>query len=270
MPCLYSPHLHCPIYPPLHSDLLNDDYTDKISLKCKKNAGIVGVTVETERASGGSLSSKIGTKFSYKGLNFDKAQLKADGGHVLETSLKVHPDVKLAFKGNKGADVCVDYSNGNIFATGILDVKDMSKFSGSGCIGLENDVKVGGEATYGLSGKTGFTSFNAGACYSSGPLFASMTTGNKFSTVNIGLVYKVSPEITLASQTTHSSAKVCDVLAVGGSFKAPIATFKAKVGADGVFNAVAVKEIAPKVTLTGSASMTSSGENFKYGLGISM
>jgi voltage-dependent anion channel protein 2 len=249
---------------------LNDDYSSKISLKCKKNAGPVAVTIETERGSGGALSSKVGTKFSYAGLSFDKAQMKADGGHVLETSLTVAPGVKLAFKGNKGADVCVDYKNGNIFATGVLDVKDMSKFSTSACVGLPSGMKVGGDLTYGLSGKTGVTGFNVGGSYSNGPIFASLTT-SKFSQFNIGLLYKVNPSITIASHTTHSSAKACDVLALGGSLNAPqVGLIKAKFGSDGTLSAAIIREVAPKVTVTGSASITTSGENFKYGLGIVM
>lgn len=76
-------------------DLLGDDYTGKISLKCKKSAGPISVTIETERGGGGALSSKIGGKFAYSGLSFDKVQLKADGGHVIETSLKPYPGVKV-------------------------------------------------------------------------------------------------------------------------------------------------------------------------------
>jgi voltage-dependent anion channel protein 2 len=68
---------------------LTDDYTDKVSLKCKKSAGPVAVTIETEQGKGGALSSKIGTKFAYAKFNVDKGQVKADGGRVLETSLGV-------------------------------------------------------------------------------------------------------------------------------------------------------------------------------------
>ena len=69
-----------------HPDLLNDDYTTKTTLKCKKSAGPVGVTIETERGEGGALSSKIGTKFAYAKFNVDKLQATANGGKVFETS----------------------------------------------------------------------------------------------------------------------------------------------------------------------------------------
>lgn len=253
------------------SDLLGDDFTDKISLKCKKGAGPVSVTIETERGSGGSLSSKIGTKFAYSGLNFDKVQLKADGGHVIETSLKPHQDVKVSFKGNKGADLCIDYSNGNLVATSVIDVKEMSKVSASACLGLGSGVTAGGDLAYALSGKSGVTGFNLGGSYRTGPLFASVTTSSKFSQFNVGLLYKVNPDLTLASQTTHSSSQACDVVGVGASLAAPFGDLKAKFASNGVLSACLIKEIAPKVTMTASGSVVASDmSNFKYGLGIVM
>jgi voltage-dependent anion channel protein 2 len=251
---------------------LTDDFTSSISLKCKKNAGPVGVTIETERGKDGSLASKIGTKFKYAGLSFDKLQCKADGSYVLETSLAVAPGTTVAFKGSKGADVCVDYTNGNLFFTGVLDVKDMSKFNGSGSIALASGMKLGADLTYGLStGATGITAVNAGGSYASGPLFASVTTTSKFSSLDVGLLYKVSPELTLASQTSHSSAKPLSIVSIGGAFQdSKNGTIKAKIGSDGVVHACLTREMAPAVTVTGSVSMTTSGQNLKYGIGITM
>jgi voltage-dependent anion channel protein 2 len=253
-------------------DLLTDDYTSKISLKCKKNAGPVTVTIETEQGDGGSLSSKIGTKFSYAKFNCDKGQLKADGGRLLETSLKLTPDVQLSFKTTKGADLGVDYTKGNFYATGLLDVMNMSNVSTSACMSLPSGLKIGGAATYSLSGSKGLSGVNAGASYKHGPVFASLTATSKFSQYNIGLNYNVNSDISLASQTTHTSTKVCDVLAIGGAYKnASIGTIKAKVGSNGIVHACLIREIAPKVTLTASGSMSPSDPStFKPGFGISM
>lgn len=253
------------------TDLLNDDYTTKTTLKCKKNAGPVAVTIETERGEGGALSSKIGTKFSYAKFNVDKAQATANGGRVLETSLKVAPNVTLAFKANKGADLHVDYTSGNFYATGVLDVAEMSKFSTSACLGLPSGIVAGGNATYALSGKSGLTGLNVGASYTKGPLFASLTSASKFSTVTLGVVYKVNDDFSLVSLTTHSSDKICDVGGVGASFKASFGTVKAKYTGSGLVSAALIKEVAPKVTLTASGTASLSDfSNFKYGLGISM
>mmetsp|Transcript_39312 Transcript_39312/g.80190 ORF Transcript_39312/g.80190 Transcript_39312/m.80190 type:complete len:265 (-) Transcript_39312:338-1132(-) len=253
------------------NDLLNEDYTTKVSLKCKKAAGPVAVTLETNRGSGGALSSKIGGKFAYAGLSFDKVQLTADGGSVLETSLVPASGVKVSFKGNKGADLGIDYTKGSLVATGKLDVKDMSKFSTSACMGLSSGVTLGGDATYAMSGKTGISAFNVGASYSSGPLFANVTSASKMSQFNVGMSYKVNSDLTIASSSTHTSEKPCEVVAVGGAYKAPFGDIKAKVGSGGIISACLIKEVAPKVTVTASGTVAASDlSSFKYGVGIVM
>jgi voltage-dependent anion channel protein 2 len=252
------------------TDLLNDDYSSKVSLKCKKSAGPVAVTIDTTRAAAGSLSSKIGTKFSYAGLSFDKAQLEANGSQTLETSLTPAPGLKLSFKGSKGADLGADYKTGNFCGTAKLDVKDLAKVSTSACLGLSGGVALGGDAAYSIKGKS-FSAFNVGASYSKGNLFAAVTTADKLSAVNISMLYKVKPDITLASSTTHSAAKKCDVVAFGGLYKASFGDLKAKVGSDGVVAASLVKDIFPKVKVTASGSIAGTDTStFKYGLGVTI
>lgn len=252
--------------------MLVEDYTSKISLKCKKDAGPVNVTIETERASSGALSSKVGTKFNYAKFMVDKGQLTADGGKVLETSLKLTDDVKVTFKAGKGADVGVEYTTGKFFATGSLDVLEMSNVSASACLGLPHGFKLGGDARYNLSGSAGFAGINFGASYATGPISASVTSTSKLSAVDLGLVYKVNKDLVFASQSTHSSSKVVDLVAVGGAYTAAnIGTIKAKVGSNGVVSACFMREIAPKVVLTASGTMSASDvSTFKPGLGISM
>lgn len=255
----------------MSSDVLNDDYANKFTLKCKKNAGPVAITIESEQAKSGGIVSKIGTKFSYGKFNVDKGQLKADGYPLLESSLKATPDIKLSFKTTKGADLGIDYTQKNFYATGAIDVLNLSKINTSACYTLDSGVKVGADATYGISGKTGLTGFNVGASYSTGPLFCSLTT-SKFSTFNLGLVYNVNSELSVASQTSHSGSNIFDVVALGVAYKTKdIGTVKAKVGMNGIVHASLIRDIAPKVTLTASAAMSCTDPStFKPGLGISM
>lgn len=251
------------------TDLLNEDYASKVSLKCKKAAGPVTVTIDSTRAAGGAIASKVGTKFSYAGLSFDKAQLEAAGGQTLETSICPAPGLKLSFKGSQGADLGCDYKSGNFIGTAKLDVKDLAKVSSSACLGLSSGVTVGGDASYSLK-EGSFSGFNVGASYGQGPLFAAATTGNKLSSVNVSMMYKVSPEISLASSTTHSASKHT-LVAAGGSYKASFGDLKAKVNCDGVVSASIVKEVAPKVKVTASGTMKGvDTSTFKYGLGVSM
>lgn len=255
-------------------DILIEDYTSKITLKCKKDAGPVSVTIETEQGSSGALTSKIGTKFNYAKFNVDKGQLTADGGKVLETSLSLTPDVKVSFKASKGAELGIDYVKGSFYATGTADVLELSNVSASACFGMDKyGIKFGGEARYNIKGSTtGLTGMNVGASYATGPVFASVTTSSSFGAYNVGLVYKVNKDLSLASQTVHTSSKMCDVLAIGGTYKAAqIGTLKAKVGSNGVINACIMREIAPKVMLTASGSMSSNDiSTFKPGFGITM
>jgi len=255
------------------NDLLSDDYTSSTSLKCKTKAGPVAVTIETERSASGSLTSKIGTKFSSYGLSFDKVQAKADGSSVLETSLVPMSGMKLTFKANKGADLGVEYTAGNAVTTGSLDVLNMSKLSTSTCVSLASGMTVGGNATYNISGsKAGLSAYNFGANYASGPLFASVTSANKLAQFNAGLLYKVNKDLSLASSSTHSAEKSMDLVAIGGSYTgSPLGTIKAKLGSNGVTSACLVKEVAPKVNLTASGSISGGDlSTFKYGIGLTM
>lgn len=179
------------------------------------------------------------------------------------------PGLKLSFKGNKGADLGCDYKFGNTCLTGKLDVKDFSKLSTSAALAPMPGMVVGGDATYKFAGE-GLTGYNVGASYATGPVFASVTS-SKFSSFNVSMMYKVSPEISLATSTSHSEAKSVDVVAVGGIYKAAFGDVKAKVNGDGVVSASLIKDVTPGVTLTASGSMSKlDTSTFKYGVGIVM
>lgn len=252
-------------------DILNDDYTSKFVLKAKKPAGPVAVTIETEQGKDGALTSKVGTKFSYAKFNVDKGQFKADGSRVLETSFSVSPDLKLNFKTNKGADLGFEYKKDSLAATGTLDVVGFSKLSTSGCYSLPNGIIFGADATYTMAENKGLTAFNYGFAYGSGPMRASVTATSQ-NAFSVGMLYKVNGDISLASETTHSQEKVCDVVAVGGAYKVPsVGTLKAKMGSDGIFNACLVTEPVPKVTVVASGSVNPSDlSTFKPGIQINM
>jgi hypothetical protein len=255
------------------SDLLSEEYCTGISLKCKKSAGCVGVTIETERGSTGTLSSKVGTKFSYGGVSFDKVQVKADGGQVLETSLPICSPLLLTFKGGKGADLGLEYKNKSFVATGSLDIKDLGHLSTSACVGVGHGIIVGADATYSMSGKiaASLSAYNVGASYTKGPLLVSLTSASKISQLNISTLYKVNESLTVAASTTHTSAKPLGPFTVGGAYKAHFGTVKAKISTGGKIDAVLVKEVAPKVDLKASGSISAfDPSTFKYGIGIVM
>jgi voltage-dependent anion channel protein 2 len=250
-------------------DLLSDDYTTSVSLKCKKNAGPIAVTIDTDRAASGALTSKIGTKATFMDVFFD-VKNKPCGAQTLESSISPCPGCKVTFKGGKGADLDIDYATGKIITNTTIDVKEMSKISSALSLSVAPGIVAGGSATYGLKGK-GLTSYGIAASYSKGPLFTSVESAGNVSSVNVGVLYKVNDTLSVASSSSHSSAKPLDAITVGGIYKAPVGDIKAKFGNDGSISACLIKEIAPKVTLTASGTTTTSDlSNFKYGLGIVM
>jgi len=253
------------------NDLLGDDFPSSVTLKAKVKAGKVGVTIETEKGEKG-LKPKVGAKFAYAGFNVDKFQLKADASSVFESSVKLNPETKLAFKFNKGTpDLYVDYSKDSFYATGVVtDITQFSKVATTACLGHPSGFKVGMSGTYVLSGKSpGFSAYDFGTSYASGPGFASVPTASKFSQLNIGATYKVTPEITLASSTTHKANTPFSLVAFGGLYKAPYGDIKAKYASDGKLYASFVKEIVPKVKVTAAVAVsTSNVSDIKTGLGI--
>lgn len=250
-------------------DILNEDYTSKVTLKCKKDAGPILVTIDSDRSITGALSSKIGGKFSYAGLSIDKIQHDATGNPILETSLCPQPGMKVSFKGGRGMDLGCDYKTGSMCTTAKFDMKSMSKVSASATYGHTSGLILGGSSVYN-NGK-GCEAFDVGASYGSGPLFAAVTSSGKGQSVNLTTMYKATPDLTIATSTAHSAAANISLVAVGGVYKAPFGDVKAKYDGSGVLSACLIKDIAPKVKLTASGSITGTDTStFKYGMGITM
>ena len=130
-------------------------------------------------------------------------------------------------------------------------------------------VTMGGDFAYSLK-DSAVKGYNVGASYSTGPLFAAVTSADKLGSVNLSMMYKVNSDVTVASSTVHSSSKKCSVVGVGGLYKAPFGDVKAKMGSDKVISASLVKDVMKtKVTLSGSMVGTDTS-TFKYGLGVTM
>jgi voltage-dependent anion channel protein 2 len=220
--------------------ILVDDYTTSVVLKAKKMAGDVLVNIETERTDNGELKTKLGSKFAYAKFNVDKGQLNHDGGKILETSLALSPEVKMFFKAGKTTDLGVELVQGNFYGTAQVDVLDMSRIATTACVGLQPGVKVGGSTAYSLQGGKRFQGFNVGVSYTNGPFFGSLQA-NQNSQFNIGLMYQVNRDLTVASITTHSAERACEVLALGGTYKAPAGLVKAKFSSNGVLSACLIR-----------------------------
>ena len=258
------------------ADFLKDDYTQKYTAKVKTKAGAVGVTSETERK-GGSLLSKMAFKWAGpSGFSLDKLQMKPDGSHVMETSLKgVYPGVKFTFEGddNSKGQLGAEVVKGGVSLTANMDVIELKEMSGSLCA-TKGDVSFGGSAKYDISGSS-IADYSLGTSYSKGPIFASITT-KKFDEANLGILYKVSSDLSVGTKTSHSMSSPLGSIECGLAYNAPLGVVKCKADSKGTLSAVLVKDIAKKVTVTptvtfskgkGGGSMVSSPT---FGFGVVM
>ncbi|GMH50156.1 hypothetical protein TrLO_g9420 [Triparma laevis f. longispina] len=258
------------------NDALGDDYTSKVSSKMKTKAGPVGVTCETTRVSKDkvSLLSKLSFKWAGpSGFSVDKLQLKDNGSHVLETSLvgaAGNPNLKFTFKGDDSqkGDLGVEYSKGMLGLTAEMDIIELKKVSASALV-TKGDLAFGGNGTFKMAGSS-IDKFSLGASYSAGPIFAALTT-DKFAGANLGLMYKVNGDLSIATSSSHSADKPLDAVTIGCVYNAPVGVVKAKCTSGGVASAVLVKDVAKKVTITPSLQVANGDiKNASFGFGVVM
>lgn len=258
------------------TDALKDDYTPKIFTKIKTKAGSVGVTAETERKTKNestSLLSKLAFKWAGpSGFSLDKLTLKPDGSHSLETSLTgIAPGLKFTFAGDdkEQGDLGFEYKTSSVAVTGECDIILGSSASASACL-TKGDINVGASGKFDIK-KSSLSAYSLGGSYAVGPLFASVTT-KKLSSANLGFLYKVNSDLSIATSSSHSASSPLSSLTLGMIYAAPVALIKAKVTSDGIIEAAAVKDIAKKVTINPAIKVAAKNptETFSYGLGVTM
>jgi hypothetical protein len=257
-------------------DVIGDDYTTKVTTKMKTKAGPCTVTSETERVSkdGVSLLSKLSLKYAGpNGFSLDKFQMKPKGEAVVETSLTDKDrGLKYTFKGDisKKGDLGVEYTKGMLGLTATMDLFEQKKFSTTALVS-QNAFAVGGSANLKTSGGVTLDTFSVGASYSTGPFFAALTT-TKLSSATLAVKYEVSDTLKVVTSSEHSASSPLGGVTVGCVYDAKSnGVIKAKCTSGGEVSAVLVKEIAKKVNISPSVTV-SNGDvaNAKYGIGVVM
>jgi len=114
------------------TDLLDDDFDSKYSLKVKAKAPQgVGLTITTDYAKS-ALSGKVAAKYAHEsGFSLDKFEVNKNAAITIETSLNgAVPNVKFEFKGNDSnkGELSATYTNDVTTVVGELDVADFSFF----------------------------------------------------------------------------------------------------------------------------------------------
>lgn len=257
------------------SDLLGDDFTDKKTLKFKMAAAGVTFTAEDElKLKGNALSSvagKVAGKYAHKpsGVNIDKLECKG-ADSKLELSYPVFGG-KTKFKGDlkgESGDVggSVEFEKG--FAGSMNMVAALtSKYK------LDVSLTTGSKA-FALGGAFSFQAdtnkikgFDAGASYTTGPLFLGLTSADKFAAATCGLTYKATPLLTLVAKGTFPK----NVL-VGGAMLKMSDTLTIKAKTDGKdLEAVALNKVAQglKIDLGLKVPITKP-EEFKLGFLVNL
>ena len=256
------------------SDLLSDDFTSKKSIKFKLPTGGITFNAENEfklSKSGGveSIPGKITCKYAHKPskVSVDKLEFKGDtaklelsypfAGGKVKGKGDMQPGKDLG--GSVEFDTCV--GGASVLAALNLNKFKLDLSAVTGMKGLNVGAKVQAD-------KSGIKGYDAGANYSVGSLMLGVTSADKFAAATCGLMYKVTPLLTLALTGTVPK----NDFVLGGSFKASdTLSVKAKVGMDNVLEAVANTKIADalKVDIGATVPLTKP-EDFKLGFLVNL
>lgn len=260
-------------------DLLNDDYPSSLSLKTKKNAGPLQITIDTTRnPSNGTLSTKLSSKFQMASLNIDKLSLTQDANGVLESTIVPFKNTTLGFNGDsKYANLTLEYKKGNFLTSNILDIQEFQSFKNNTKLSFKSGFSVATNLNVDL-GNNKVSSVNLGANYEKGSWFASLYTvngickSNDNKSANLGLLYYVNPKVSLASNLNHcySDCK-SDCLTVGGLYKSNVGDIKMKANFCGNMNVSVKREIVQGVNVTASlGGKVNDVGSWKGGLGVTI
>jgi len=274
-----------PVYKDLDksvSDLINDDFDSKYSIKIKSTGpyGVVITTNTTFDEKEKKLGAKLAAKYAHtSGFVIDKLEVSADGKVSTETSLTgAAPGLKLEFKGNdsnKGDLSWVYSATPTSSFTGEFDALNFKKASTS--LTVSQGAVVGGASVDAAFDKNGLESTKVGVGLSySVPkfLFAGLKASNNFSNYSGFFSYLVSKELTLIGQVAHATAgKTVGTSGVfGGVYQyCPNLTLKLKATSTGVINASVKKQLQPKFTVVGSLEVPSSSlSGSKFGVNATL
>lgn len=274
---------------PAH-DLLTDDYVSTLSLKTKKQAGPVQVTLDTQRnPSNGTLSTKLSSKFNICKFHIDKLQLTQDANGVLESTVGVFPNTTLGFNGNhKTADLSVEYKTNNLTLNSVLDVQDFKQLKSTGKLNCYKGLSLASEVKVDLVNSS-IGSVNLGLSYTINNLFASLYTVNGIgcpkkctsdsnsslnpASCNLGVLYHVNPNWTLGTNVLHSyKGHSSSCMTIGGLYKGDFGKIKMKVNCCGDVKVAVMKDMCGGVNVTvgGGVNVGKVGSSLEWGLGVTL
>jgi hypothetical protein len=258
------------------TDLLNDDFDSKFTLKVK-SAGPFNTTLTTTTQfdpKSNKLVPKLALKWAHPSrFTLDKFELSSDCKTTVETSLsEAFPGLKVEFKGNEcdKADLSVNYVHSLATVTAELDVNNFSNFKTS-VNGGQGPFTLGASADLKIAKSTvDSTTFAVGAGYTQPKLFFVGVRANKNFADFSGLFsYVVNKDATIAGVVNHGVKGPNATLATVYKCN-PETVIKVKANTCGVFSASVKQAFEKKFSVVGSAEVSSDFSAVKFGINATL
>jgi len=259
------------------SDLLNDDFDSKFTLKIKSQ-GPFGVTVTTNTAystKDNKLSAKVSGKWAHvNGFTLEKFEVSPDGKITTETSLSgAAPGLKLEFKGNDSdkGDLSFTYSIANATVAGEFDALTFSKASTSVAFG-HGDITAGASADLKIAkASVDSASFALGVGYKGPQFFVGLTTLKNFTEHKGIFSWTASNRLTVLGLLNYT-AKGGAAPTLGAVYKcAPNTTVKAKAAlSSGLVNFSYKQSFEKKFAVVTSLEVPASFASYKLGVNATL
>jgi len=258
------------------TDLMNDDFDSKFSLKVK-SAGPFNTVITTNTqlcTKSNKLVPKLTAKWTHpSGFTLEKLEFASDCKATVETSLEgAVPGLKVEFKGNEcdKADVILNYKVPAATFTGEFDVNNFSSVkasvnggSGPYTAGACADIKVAKSAVES-------TSVSVGAGYTvPKQLFVGLRACKNFSDFSALFSYIVNKDVTVAGVVNHGGKGSCFTLATVYKCN-PDTTIKVKANSCGIVNASVKQQFEKKFAVVGSAEVPSDFNAVKFGINATL
>jgi len=254
------------------TDLLNDDFDSKFSLKVK-STGPFNTTVTTNTqlcTKSNKLVPKLTTKWAHNsGFTLEKLEFASDLKATVETSLvNTVPGLKLEFKGNESekADVSFTYTHAAATLTGEFDVNNFSSIktsvnggNGPYTVGASADIKIAKSTVESHA-------LHIGAGYTiPKQAFVGIRAFKNFTEFSALFSYVVNKDATVAGTVHHGSKGTAGTLATVYKCN-PDTTIKVKAHTSGVISASVKQQFEKKFSVVGSVEAPHDFNNVKFGI----
>jgi len=260
------------------SDIINDDYDLKHSIKIKATAPFDATITTNTTYEPSKVDYKLATKLSIKkeikaaGFTVEKLEMGVDGRLAVETSLKdTFKGLKLEFKGDdrsKG-DLSFSYTHPRVTATGEIDAVGVKKAKGSLTTGFDS-LLVGGSADFDLAA-TKIDKLSVGIAYKTPLLYAVLRSDKTFADITGLVSYNALAKLTLAGRGTYDRKSSATSFSLGALYKCnERAVVKAKASSAGLINASYKQTFEKKLTIVNALEVPYQLNSWKWGVAATL